>query len=417
MSGRLSPEEQLRVLSAKAAEVISREELLRKLRRAEQEGRPLRVKLGLDPTAPHLHLGHMVVVQKLREFQQLGHETIFLIGDFTGMIGDPSSRSETRQPLSIEQVRQNAETYKAQICKVLDPDRTRIEFNSRWMGPMTAQGLIELAAHYTVARLLERDDFRKRYESGFPIGVHEFLYPLIQGYDSVVLRADVELGGTDQTFNLLVGRELQRDFGQEPQVVLTLPILEGLDGVQKMSKSLGNTIALEDPPQEIFGKVMSIPDELLMRYYELTSPLTIDELDKVRSELEGGLLHPREAKFRLAKTLVALYHSRRVADEAAAGFDRIFKERKAPTVLPPYYPPAEVVGEGGAELIGVLVASGAVATRSAARRLIQQGGVRIDGKPVRDEKARISLESEHVLKVGKRAFLRVCPPGGGKKRA
>ncbi|MFQ5962302.1 MAG: tyrosine--tRNA ligase, partial [Candidatus Methylomirabilales bacterium] len=265
MTAKRTPEEQLAVLTSGTVEVINREELLRKL----EGGRPLRVKLGMDPTAPDLHLGHTVVLHKLRQFQELGHEVIFLIGDFTGMIGDPSGRSETRKSLTADEVAHNAETYKSQIFKILDPAKTRIEFNSKWLGAMSGEELIGLASRYTVARMLERDDFEKRYRGGVPISIHEFLYPLIQGYDSVVLRADVELGGTDQKFNLLVGRELQRDFGQEPQVIMTLPILEGVDGVQKMSKSLGNSVDLEDPPKEMFGKVMSIPDSLLLRYYEL----------------------------------------------------------------------------------------------------------------------------------------------------
>ncbi|MFQ5989266.1 MAG: tyrosine--tRNA ligase, partial [Candidatus Methylomirabilales bacterium] len=303
MTAKVTPEEQLALLMSRTVEVISREELLRKL---ERRGRPLRVKLGMDPTAPDLHLGHTVVLHKLRQFQELGHEVIFLIGDFTGMIGDPSGRSDTRKPLSAEEVARNAETYKSQIFKILDPAKTRIDFNSKWLGAMSGEALIGLASRYTVARMLERDDFQKRYGEGRPISIHEFLYPLIQGYDSVVLEADVELGGTDQKFNLLVGRELQRDFGQEPQVIMTVPILEGLDGVQKMSKSLGNSIGLEDPPKEMFGQVMSIPDSLLLRYYELTTPLSPAEITQIREGLEQGTLHPRHVKAELGKILVSL---------------------------------------------------------------------------------------------------------------
>ncbi|HEV8663411.1 MAG TPA: tyrosine--tRNA ligase, partial [Candidatus Methylomirabilis sp.] len=291
---RWSPEEQLGILCRKAVEVIAPEELLAKLRRASRTGKPLKVKLGLDPTAPDLHLGHTVVIHKLREFQELGHEVIFLIGDFTGMIGDPSGRSETRKVLTAAEVQRNAETYKRQIFKLLDPTRTRIDFNSRWMQPMSAQELIELAGRHTVARMLERDDFAGRYAAGRAIGIHEFLYPLIQGYDSVALEADVELGGTDQKFNLLVGRDLQRTFGQEPQVILTMPILEGLDGAQKMSKSLGNYVGIDEPPGEMFGKLMSLPDSLLLRYYELTTPLPAAEVEEIRRGLTGGSLHPRE---------------------------------------------------------------------------------------------------------------------------
>jgi tyrosyl-tRNA synthetase len=358
-----------------------------------------------------------VVIQKLREFQELGHEVIFLIGDFTGMIGDPSGRSETRKVLSAAEVQRNAETYKRQIFKLLDPARTRIDFNSRWMTPMTAQGLIELAARHTVARMLERDDFAGRYTSGRAIGIHEFLYPVIQGYDSVALEADVEVGGTDQKFNLLVGRDLQRTFGQEPQVILTMPILEGLDGVQKMSKSLGNYVGIDEPPGEMFGKIMSLPDTLLLRYYELTTPLTGGEVEEVRRGLAEGNLHPREAKVRLGKILVGLYHSSREAEEAAAEFDRIFRDREPPSDVPSYQPPPELIEDGRAWLVALLADTGACPSRSEARRLILQGGVMVDGVPVREEGYRLPLDREHLLQVGKRRFLRVIPPvaKGGEK--
>lgn len=413
-----SPEEQLGILRRKAVEVIAPEELLAKLRRAGRTGRPLKVKLGLDPTAPDLHLGHTVVIQKLREFQELGHEVIFLIGDFTGLIGDPSGRSETRKVLTTAEVQRNAETYKRQIFKLLDPSRTRIDFNSRWMTPMSAQGLIELAGRHTVARMLERDDFAGRYAAGRAIGIHEFLYPLIQGYDSVALEADVELGGTDQKFNLLVGRDLQRTFGQEPQVIITMPILEGLDGAQKMSKSLGNTVGIDEPPGEMFGKLMSLPDSLLLRYYELTTPLPAAEVDEIRQGLAGGSLHPREAKVRLAKILVGLYHSPREAEEASAEFDRVFRDREPPSDVPSYQPPGDLIEDGQAWLVGLLAAAGACPSRSEARRLILQGGVMVDGMPVREEGYRLPLDREHLLQVGKRRFLRVIPPmaEGGQKR-
>jgi len=414
-----SPEEQLSILSRKTAEVVAPEELLAKLRRAARTNKPLKVKLGLDPTAPDLHLGHTVVIQKLREFQDLGHEVIFLIGDFTGLIGDPSGRSETRKVLTAEEVQRNAETYKRQIFKLLDPARTRIDFNSRWMQPMSAQGLIELAARHTVARMLERDDFAGRYASGRPIGIHEFLYPLVQGYDSVALEADVELGGTDQKFNLLVGRDLQRTFGQDPQVIITMPILEGLDGVQKMSKSLGNYIGIEEAPGEMFGKVMSLPDTLLLRYYELTTPLAAAEVEGVRQELAKGSLHPREAKARLGRILVGLYHSSREADDAAAEFDRVFRDREPPSDVPPFSPPPELIEEGEAWLVALLAAAGACPSRSEARRVILQGGVTVDGVQVREETYRLPLDREHLVQVGKRRFLRVIPPAatGEEKRA
>ena len=415
---RRSPEEQLGILCRKAVEVIAPEELLAKLRRASRTGKPLKVKLGLDPTAPDLHLGHTVVIHKLREFQELGHEVIFLIGDFTGMIGDPSGRSETRKVLTAAEVQRNAETYKRQIFKLLDPTRTRIDFNSRWMQPMSAQELIELAGRHTVARMLERDDFAGRYAAGRAIGIHEFLYPLIQGYDSVALEADVELGGTDQKFNLLVGRDLQRTFGQEPQVILTMPILEGLDGAQKMSKSLGNYVGIDEPPGEMFGKLMSLPDSLLLRYYELTTPLPAAEVEEIRRGLTGGSLHPREAKVRLAKILVGLYHSPREAEDAAAEFDRVFRDREPPSDVPAYEPPQELIEDGQAWLVALLTAAGACPSRSEARRLILQGGVTVDGMPVREEGYRLPLDREHLLQVGKRRFLRVIPPvaEGGQKR-
>ena len=401
MTAVLKPEEQLNVLTSGTVEVLSREELLQKLKGG---GRPLRVKLGMDPTAPDLHLGHTVVLYKLRQFQELGHEIIFLIGDFTGMIGDPSGRSETRKPLTAEEVGRNAETYKSQIFKVLDPVKTRIEFNSKWLGAMSAQGLIDLASRYTVARMLERDDFQKRYREGLPIRIHEFLYPLIQGYDSVMLQADVELGGTDQKFNLLVGRELQRDFDQEPQVIMTVPILEGLDGVQKMSKSLGNSVGLEDPPKEMFGKVMSIPDTLLLRYYELVTPLATEEITRIREGLEKGRLHPREVKANLGKLLVSLYHSPGAAEAAAQEFDRIFRDRQDPEEIET----VEIPSASGIFLLPqVLTVSGMTSSNSEARRLIRQGAVEVDGKRVAEVDYELATDREYLIRVGKRRFKKV----------
>lgn len=402
MRAKCTPEEQLALLTSRTVEVISREELLRKL---ERRGGSLRVKLGMDPTAPDLHLGHTVVLHKLRQFQELGHEVIFLIGDFTGMIGDPSGRSETRKPLTAEEVAHNAETYKSQIFKILDSTKTQIEFNSKWLGAMSGQELIDLASRHTVARMLERDDFQKRYREGLPIGIHEFLYPLIQGYDSVILRADVELGGTDQKFNLLVGRELQRDFGQEPQVIMTVPILEGLDGVQKMSKSLGNSIGLEDPPNEMFGKVMSIPDSLLLRYYELTTPLSAEEVEDVRHNLEEGSLHPRDAKAQLGRVLVSLYHSPEAAEAAAREFDRIFRDRQ----LPEEIETAEISSAAGVYLLPqVLTAAGLATSNSEARRLIRQGAVEVDGERVSEVDRELSPDKEYLVRVGKRRFKKIA---------
>ena len=402
---------QLAILKARCVDVLLEEELHRKLCRSLRTQTPLRIKLGLDPTAPDLHIGHTVVIHKLREFQALGHEVIFLIGDFTGMIGDPTGRSETRKPLTEEQIRQNADTYKRQIFKILDPDKTVTDYNSRWGKALGSEGIIKLAAQYTVARMLERDDFHKRFSEGRPISIHEFLYPLLQGYDSVALKADVELGGTDQKFNLLVGRELQREAGQEPQVIMTLPILEGLDGVQKMSKSLGNYIGIDEPPQTVFGKAMSIPDTLIVRYLELATAVPHDEIASIADGLQVGTTNPRDAKVRLAKALVAQYHSTQAADEAARWFSETFGARTFPADAPQFSPPADALdADGRVWIVRLLTLSGTAPSSSEARRLIRQGGVEVDGEPVRDEDAHLSLAQERRLQVGKRRFLRVCRP-------
>ncbi len=392
---------QMELILRGAVDVIQQSELEAKLTRSIKEKRPLRVKAGFDPTAPDLHLGHTVLIHKLKHFQDLGHEVVFLIGDFTGMIGDPSGVSETRVALTKEQVLENAKTYQRQIFKILDPQKTTVEFNSRWMGAMTAEGLIQLAAHYKVARMLEREDFHKRYQEQKPISLHEFLYPLIQGYDSVALKADVELGGTDQKFNLLVGRDLQRDFGQEPQVVLTMPLLEGIDGVRKMSKSLGNYIALEDKPEEMFGKVMSISDTLMLRYYEL---LTTEDLTRVKS------LHPMDAKQALAEQIVVRYHGAEAGRRAREAFQQKFQAREFPAE-----PDARVVltkadiQDTAAPAIGIveLVArTGLVPSKSEARRLMVQGGIEVDEQKQTDPAASLSLKSGHQyrLRVGRRKF-------------
>jgi tyrosyl-tRNA synthetase len=399
------------LLKARTVDLLVEDELYQKLCRSIRTQTPLRVKLGLDPTAPDLHIGHTVVIHKLREFQALGHEVIFLIGDFTGMIGDPSGRSETRKPLTAEQIQENAETYKRQIFKILDPERTIIEYNSRWGKALGSEGMIKLAARYTVARMLERDDFRKRFAEGRPISLHEFLYPLLQGYDSVVLRADVELGGTDQKFNLLVGRELMRDSGLEPQVIMTMPILEGLDGVQKMSKSLGNYIGIDEPPPTIFGKAMSIPDSLILRYMELVTAISREEVAAIRAGMAEESVHPRDAKTRLAWALVAQYHSDKEAEEAAHRFQETFGARVFPTDAPSITPPLEFVEPGGGVWIVRLVTlAGAALSGSEARRLIRQGGVEVDGEVVRDEDYRLILDRERRVQVGKRRFFRVFPP-------
>jgi tyrosyl-tRNA synthetase len=403
---------QLDVLKARVVDLLVEEELYEKLRRSLSTGTPLRVKLGLDPTAPDLHIGHTVVIHKLREFQTLGHDVIFLIGDFTGMIGDPSGRSETRKPLTTEEIQRNAETYKRQIFKILDRERTIIEYNSRWGKALGSEGMIKLAARYTVARMLERDDFQKRFAEGRPINLHEFLYPLLQGYDSVALRADVELGGTDQKFNLLVGRELMRDNGLEPQVIMTLPILEGLDGVQKMSKSLGNYIGIDESPEAIFGKAMSIPDHLIARYMELATAIPREEIATIQAGMASGSIHPRDAKIRLAKALVAQYHSVEAAEEAARRFNETFSVRVFPEDAPIVRLEKGLMeGDNQIWIIRLLTWCGeGTITSSEASRLVRQGAVEIDGEVIQERDARVTLDAERRLQVGKRRFFRVFPP-------
>jgi len=402
-----SVEEQLAVICRGAVDVLPGDELAGKLR----EGRPLRVKLGADPSAPDLHLGHLVALNKLREFQDLGHVVIFLIGDFTGMIGDPTGRSETRKPMTLEQVRANAETYRQQVFKILDPARTEVRFNSEWMDRMPARDMIRLCAHYTVARMLERDDFAKRYEEERAIGVHEFLYPLIQGYDSVALQADVEVGGTDQRFNLLVGREIQKAYGQASQVVVTLPLLEGTDGVQKMSKSLGNAIGIADRPDDMFGKLMSISDAMMLRYYEL---LVGEEVNALRRQIESGAVHPMELKKRLAGTIVARFSGEETGRQEQERFERQFQQRQVPENVPKFEwhgtPPATV------RLAEVLTVSGMTGSLSEARRLVQQGAVRVDGERVADAQCTIApTEKELLIQVGPRRIQSIVffPKKGG----
>ncbi len=392
-------DEQLLELARGAVEVIHLDALRKKIER----GAPLRVKAGFDPTAPDLHLGHTVLINKLRQFQQFGHDVIFLIGDFTGLIGDPTGKSATRPRLTPDEIAANARTYQEQIFKILDPARTRIEFNSRWMGAMNAAGLIELAAKHTVARMLERDDFQKRYKSGQPIAIHEFLYPLVQGYDSVALRADVELGGTDQKFNLLVGRQLQEAYGQEPQIVVTMPLLEGLDGVQKMSKSLGNTIAIHDPPAEMFGKLMSISDTLMWRYFELLSFRPLREIEALRAAVGSGK-NPRDAKIELALEVVARFHGQAAASGAEADFAARFQRGALPTDLPEQE--LEVDGPV-ARLATVLKALGLVASTSEATRKIVEGAVRVDQRRIEEARHELLAGHSYVVSVGKRAIAKV----------
>lgn len=366
-------------------------------------GRALLVKVGFDPTAPDLHIGHTVVINKMRQFQELGHEIVFLIGDFTGMIGDPSGKNTTRPPLSAAEIKANAETYEAQIFKILDERQTRVEFNSRWMGDLDAAGLIKLASHHTVARMLERDDFNKRYTSGQPISIHEFLYPIVQGYDSVVLRADIEMGGTDQKFNLLVGRQLQQVFEQDPQVVITLPLLEGLDGVQKMSKSLGNYVGITEPPGEMYGKLMSISDELMWRYFDLLSFRSLEEIAALQKRVDAGM-NPRDAKFELATEIVARFHNAAAADAAQEEFVARFREGAMPDDMPELTLQAR---DGQLGIAHLLKDAGLVASTSEAFRMIKQGAVRIDGVRIEDRSLLIEAGSTNVYQVGKRRFSRV----------
>jgi tyrosyl-tRNA synthetase len=392
-------DEALALIRRGAEEILVEDELRKKL----ETGRPLRIKAGFDPTAPDLHLGHTVLLNKMRQFQELGHEALFLIGDFTGMIGDPTGKSATRPPLTRDEVIDNARTYEQQIYKILDPEKTIVMFNSSWMGEMGAAELIQLASRHTVARMLERDDFHKRYSTGQPIAIHEFLYPLIQGYDSVAMRADVELGGTDQKFNLLVGRELQKQYGQEPQVVLTMPILEGLDGVQKMSKSLNNYIGISEPAEEMFGKIMSISDDLMWRYFELLSFRPMAEIEGFREQIAGGV-NPRDIKFLLGEELVARFHGQADAIRAREAFVARFQKGQMPEDMP------EVtlsVGAEGMPIANVLKEAGLVGSTSDAIRMLKQGAVRIDGERVEDRGLVLAAGISHVLQVGKRRFARV----------
>lgn len=398
-----SPEEQFAELKRGTAEILLESDLLTKLRR----GKPLRIKAGFDPTAPDLHLGHTVLINKMRRFQDFGHEVIFLIGDFTGLIGDPSGRNATRPALTPQDVKANAATYEEQIFKILDPQKTRVDFNSRWMSQMTAAGLIQLAAKHTVARMLERDDFSKRYKGGQPIAIHEFLYPLVQGYDSVALEADVELGGTDQKFNLLVGRQLQEAHGQEPQVVLTMPLLEGLDGVNKMSKSLGNYIGVNEEPDAMFGKLMSISDDLMWRYFDLLSFRSNAQLETLKREVATGR-NPMDVKFELAREITGRFHGANAAEKAYGNFRARSQRGEVPDNIP-----RRTVSVAG-NSIGVaalLKQCGLVASTSAAFRLIEQGGIRINSEKVTDTKIAVAAGATYLFQIGKRVFEEITVVG------
>lgn len=398
---------QLDVLARGTVEIVPEEALKDKIIDSLITGKPLKVKLGLDPSAPDIHVGHTVVLQKLRQFQQFGHTVQLLIGDFTGMIGDPTGKSETRKQLTREDVERNADTYKKQMFKILDPDKTEVHYNSQWLGAMNFAEVVQLASTLTVARMLERDDFSKRYEAGFPIHIHEFFYPLMQGYDSVALESDVELGGTDQKFNLLMGRTLQKEYQKPTQVAMMMPLLEGLDGVQKMSKSLGNYIGIDEEPNEIYGKAMSVPDELMYKYYELATDLSNEELAELKAGLAEGSIHPRDAKMRLAKTFVRMYHGEKAADEAEQRFVTVFQQRSLPDEIAEVELSASELEDGQIRVIKLLVDLGLQASNGEAKRSIQGGAVRINEEKIDDPNASISIANGDIIQVGKRKFAKV----------
>ncbi|MFZ5924821.1 MAG: tyrosine--tRNA ligase [Bacillota bacterium] len=396
------------ILKRRTAEIISEEDLRDKLERASRNSEPLRIKLGLDPSAPDIHLGHAVVLRKMREFQDMGHEVILVVGDFTGRIGDPTGKSEARRQLSVDEVVANARTYQEQAYKILDPARTRIAFNGEWLSKLTFEDVIKLASKYTVARMLEREEFRERFREERPIYIHEFFYPFMQAYDSIALRADVELGGTDQKFNILFGRMLQREYDQEPQVAMLMPILVGIDGVQKMSKSLGNYIGVAEEPSEMYGKTMSIPDEVMMTYYELATSLPEEEIGSIRQGIESGALHPRDAKRRLAREIVALYHGPEAAYAAEREFDAVFRQGALPGDVPNVVISQTELEDGKLWCPKLLVAAGLADSSSEARRLIVQGAVRVGDDKVTDPQAHVALRSGVIVRVGKRRFARIC---------
>ncbi|MBN1688654.1 MAG: tyrosine--tRNA ligase [Candidatus Omnitrophica bacterium] len=402
MSPTLEIQKQLQVFEEGTVDLISKPELKSKLETASKEKKPLRIKYGADPSSPDLHLGHTVPLRRLRAFQELGHTIVFIIGDFTALIGDPTQRIQTRPMLSEDEVKQNAATYQEQVFRILDREKTEVRYNSEWLGKMTSAEFLQLTAQYTVARLLERDDFQKRYKKGSPIALVEFLYPLLQGYDSVVLHSDIEIGGTDQKFNLLMGRELQRVWNQPPQVVMTFPIIEGLDGVQKMSKSLNNHIALEDPPNEMFGKIMSLPDTLMESYYRYVSALPSEKIKEVMKAMKAGKIHPRDAKADLAEQIVGLYYSETEAKSARREFDQIFRDRGLPQEIP-----SVTLRVKQCDIVTLLKDSGLVESKGEARRLIEQGGVKVEQKKVTDPMTPIDLAQPVIVQCGKRKFAKV----------
>lgn len=399
-----SVEEQLEYLKKGCVEIIQEEELKAKLARSLKEKKPLKIKVGFDPTAPDIHLGHTVLLHKMKHFQDLDHDVVFLIGDFTGLIGDPSGRSATRPPMSREEILKNAETYKNQIFKILNPEKTIIDFNSRWLEKLTSIDVIHLTSKYTVARILERDDFSKRLKNGLPISIHEILYPLMQAYDSVALKADVELGGTDQKFNLLVGRDIQREFNQEPQVIITMPLLEGLDGIEKMSKTLDNYVGITEPPSEIFGKIMSISDPLMYRYFELLTDVPLSQIKKWKREAKENRINPKDLKSQLAKSVVSDFWGKENAEKVAQEFERVFKHRETPSEMEEIIMP-----KSKTELIDFLVNKNIFPSRGEAKRTIRQGGVYLDGERVTDITLKVDFEKkkEAILKIGKRKFYKL----------
>ena len=399
--------EQLEIIKRGSSEMIGEDELIDKLKEAEKEDRPLKVKLGLDPTAPDIHLGHTVVLQKLKQFQELGHEVYLLIGDFTGKIGDPTGKSETRQQLTDEEVKKNAETYKEQMFKVLDADKTKVVFNSEWLADLDFSDAIELSSQYTVARMLEREDFANRYQNNQPISIHEFFYPILQAYDSVAMEADVELGGTDQKFNLLAGRKLQKEYGQQPQAIIMMPLLEGLDGVNKMSKSKDNYIGIDESPSEMYGKTMSLPDELIGRYFELVTDLSGAEVENIKSGLEDGSYHPMKAKKKLARTIVAEYYDEEAADKAAQEFQKVFKQGGTPDDIEEIEIKEDELEDGEMWIVDLVDATGLVDSKSQIRRLIKQGAVRFNDEKYEKINIDIEVEDEMIVRVGKKRFAKI----------
>lgn len=399
--------EEMKIIRRGTDEIISERELEKKLTKSKELKKPLRIKQGFDPSAPDIHLGHTVGLRKLRHFQDLGHDVYFLIGDFTGMIGDPSGRSSTRRQLTTEEVKKNAETYKEQVFKILDPDKTIVEFNSHWLGKLSFVEVIQLCSKHTVARMLERDDFANRFKGKKPIGVHEFLYPLMQGYDSVALKADVELGGTDQKFNLLVGRDLQREFGQEPQVIITMPIIEGTDGVEKMSKSLGNYIGINEAPGDMYGKIMSIPDKLMPIYFRLLTDTPEQQIGKIEQDLGNNIIHPRDIKKRLAKEIVKIYHGYIDANEAENHFEQVFQDKMDPDNVQKLLIPADEISENKLWIVKLVKKTKALSGTGEAIRIIKQGGVRINHKKITNANTDISIKDGDILRIGKLNFYQI----------